>query len=119
MLFPGYDQAMESAEVVKFLKKMTTAELLAATATAPCTIVIDGEVIPGPPRDLYLSGQIQKVDLLLGFNADEGYMFLPYFGVLDLQVTSLWAWQPCSIIILIIQKDAQMNQYLSVMLLLN
>ncbi len=52
----------------------------------PCSVVGDGDTICINPKDPYLSGQVQDVELLLGFNADEGYMFFPYFGAPDFQV---------------------------------
>ncbi len=81
----GYE-ANDTGDIVCFLKTKTADELMAATVACPCPVVIDGDVIPGRPRDLYLSGQIQNVDLLLGFNADEGYMFLSFLGAPDFQV---------------------------------
>ncbi len=62
--------------------------MVAAFAATPLTAVIDGDVIPGSAWDLYPSGQIQKVDLLLGFNVDEGYLFLRFFGATDSLVKS-------------------------------
>ncbi len=53
---------------------------------ATCSVVGDDDTICINPKDNYLSGQVQDVELLLGFNADEGYMFFPYFGAPDFQV---------------------------------
>ncbi len=57
-----------------------------ATAMSPCSVVRNGDIIRSNPKDHYLGGQVQDVELLLGFNADEGYMFIPFLGATDYKV---------------------------------
>ncbi len=59
---------------------------MTATGMATCSVLGDDDVVCSIPKDLYLSGQVQGVELLLGFTADEGYMFFPYFGAADFLV---------------------------------
>lgn len=84
-LNPGYSLRGAEAEGVDFahragaptlehLRKMSVADLLRIPFNPH--LVIDGVALTGSPYDLYARGAQNDVDILIGYNAQEGQLFL-------------------------------------------
>lgn len=71
--------ARVAARTVADLRAIPAKQLL----TVPFTphIIIDGDVLPRAPRQTYAEGKANKVSLLIGWNADEGAIFLAHTRV--------------------------------------
>lgn len=64
-------------DVLGCLRKKSTAELLAQSSAGGGRFanIVDGELIPKQPRELFDSGDVAKVPYILGSNTDEGTLF--------------------------------------------
>jgi para-nitrobenzyl esterase len=84
-LLPGFELAGAEKDGAAFAARagaMTLAELRAKPAAellkVPFNphIIIDGHVLRASPRDAFRNGETGNVDVLLGFNRDEGTLFI-------------------------------------------
>ena len=74
------------AENVADLRAMPAEQLLAASLQTPQVFglgMVDGYVVPEHPALVFAKGINRNVPYLLGFNADEGSLFLPQMKVPD------------------------------------
>jgi para-nitrobenzyl esterase len=87
--YPGENMrtlAMAEASGIEFARKVGAASLAELRAVAPAKLppgfgsgsgwpIVDGWVIPGDQHKLYEAGRYNDVDILVGYNSDEGLSF--------------------------------------------
>lgn len=66
---------------LKQMRKLSAEEVMAKTAYNTYWPVVDGYVITGDTYEAYLNGDYNDVDLIIGYNSDEGSLFVHGVGM--------------------------------------
>jgi para-nitrobenzyl esterase len=76
----GLGEEVATETVLEIMRKKSVDELLATVNAAKLRdeidVVIDGKIIPDRPARMFSRGEFNKIDLLIGTNANEWYMYV-------------------------------------------